>query len=49
MSRVPKKRNLKTESKSDRNKYVKWVKPHVLPESAKRKEGLEAELAGAPD
>jgi len=40
-----KKRNLKTESNADRNKYAKWVKPHVLPESAKRKEELEAELA----
>jgi len=39
-----KKRNLKTESNSDRNKYAKWVKPHVLPESAERKEELETEL-----
>jgi hypothetical protein len=44
-----KKRNLKTESRVDRNKYAKWVKRHVLPESAKRKEELESELAGAPD
>ena len=44
-----KKRNLKTESNADRNKYAKWVKVHVLPESAKRKEELEAELAGAPE
>ena len=39
-----KKRNLKTESNAIRNKYAKWVKPHVLPESAERKEELEAEL-----
>jgi hypothetical protein len=44
-----KKRNLKTESNADRNKYAKWVKPHVLPESAKRKEELEAELAATSD
>ena len=44
-----KKRNLKTESNADRNKYAKWVKVHVLPESARRKEELEAELAGAPE
>ncbi len=37
-------RNLKTESDAVRNKYAKWVKPHVLPESAERKEELEAEL-----
>ncbi len=40
-----KKRNLKAESNAIRNKYAKWVKPHVLPESAKRKEELEADLA----
>ena len=44
-----KKRNLKTESNADRNKYAKWVKPHVLPESAKRKKELEAELAATSD
>jgi hypothetical protein len=38
------KRILKTESNADRNKYAKWVKPHVLPESAERKEELEVEL-----
>ena len=41
-----KKRNLKTESNAIRNKYAKWVNPHVLPESAKRKKELEAELSG---
>jgi hypothetical protein len=44
-----KKRNLKTESNAIRNKYAKWVKPHVLPESAKRKKELEAELAATSD
>ena len=38
------KRNLKTESEADRNRYAKWRKPHVLPESSKRKEELELEL-----
>ncbi len=44
-----KKRNLKTESNAIRNKYAKWVKRHVLPESAKRKEELEAELSNTSD
>ena len=44
-----KKRNLKAESNAIRNKYAKWVKPHVLPESAKRKKELEAELAATSD
>jgi hypothetical protein len=41
-----KNRNLKAESNAIRNKYAKWIKPHVLPGSAKRKKELEAELEG---
>ena len=41
-----KNRNPKKETQAERDEYIKWIKPHLLPESAKRKKELEAELEG---
>ena len=38
-----KKRNLRSESKKDKQRYANWVRPHVLPETAKRMKELNEE------